>query len=52
MICSLLELGVDAKSLNDAQKAGIEILGDDAEVGQHQGAGVSGGSMMKCWMSP
>lgn len=33
MICSLLELGVDAKSLNDAQKAGIEILGDDAEVG-------------------
>ena len=33
MICSLLELGVDAKSLNDQQKAGIEILGDDAVVG-------------------
>ena len=33
MICSLLELGVDAKSLNDQQKAGIEVLGDDATVG-------------------
>ena len=33
MICSLLELGVDAKSLNDQQKAGIEILDDDAVVG-------------------
>lgn len=33
MICSLLELGVDAKSLTDKQKAGIEVLGDDAVVG-------------------
>ncbi len=33
MICSLLELGVDAKSLNDQQKAGIEVLGEDAVVG-------------------
>lgn len=33
MICSLLELGVDAKSLTDAQKAGIEVLDDDAVIG-------------------
>ena len=33
MICSLLELGVDPKSLTDYQKAGIEELGDDAVVG-------------------
>lgn len=33
MICSLLELGVDAKSLTDYQKAGIEELADDAVVG-------------------
>ena len=33
MICSLLELGVDPKSLTDEQKAGIEILGEDAVVG-------------------
>lgn len=34
MICSLLELGVDPKSLHDDQKAGIEVLGDDAVIGQ------------------
>lgn len=33
MICSLLELGVDPKALTDAQKAGIEILPEDAPVG-------------------
>lgn len=33
MICSLLELGVDAKSLTDQQKAGIEVLKDDAVIG-------------------
>ena len=33
MICSLLELGVDAKSLTEYQKAGIEELADDAQVG-------------------
>lgn len=33
MICSLLELGVDAKSLSEKQKSGIEVLGDDALVG-------------------
>ncbi len=33
MICSLLELGVDAKSLTDYQKSGIEELPMDAPVG-------------------
>lgn len=33
MICSLLELGVDAKSLTDYQKSGIEELPQDAPVG-------------------
>lgn len=33
MICSLLELGVDGKSLTDYQKAGIEELPEDAPVG-------------------
>ncbi|MEG1301711.1 MAG: phenylalanine--tRNA ligase subunit beta, partial [Erysipelotrichaceae bacterium] len=33
MICSLLELGVDSKSLRDDQKNGIEILGEDAIIG-------------------
>ncbi|MDO4466815.1 MAG: phenylalanine--tRNA ligase subunit beta [Bacillota bacterium] len=33
MICSLLELGVDPKALSDAQKAGIEVLPEDAPVG-------------------
>ena len=32
MICSLLELGVDPKSLSDDQKAGIEVLGKDAPL--------------------
>lgn len=35
MLCSLLELGVDSKSLTDYQKAGIEELGEDAVVGDH-----------------
>ena len=34
MICSLLELGVDAKSLTDAQKSGIEVLDSSLEVGK------------------
>lgn len=33
MICSLAELGVDAKQLRDDQKNGIEILPDDAPIG-------------------
>jgi len=33
MICSLLELGVDPKSLSESQKEGIEVLGSDALVG-------------------
>lgn len=33
MICSLLELGVDAHLLNDEQKNGIEVLAEDAPVG-------------------
>jgi phenylalanyl-tRNA synthetase beta chain len=33
MICSLLELGVDAKYLSDDQKSGIEVLGPDAPIG-------------------
>lgn len=33
MICSLLELGVDGKYLSDESKNGIEILGDDAVIG-------------------
>lgn len=33
MICSLLELGVDPKSLTDSQKAGIEVLDPKAPVG-------------------
>ncbi|MGL5977938.1 MAG: phenylalanine--tRNA ligase subunit beta [Erysipelotrichaceae bacterium] len=33
MICSLLELGVSEKQLTEAQKNGIEVLGDDAIVG-------------------
>lgn len=33
MICSMLELGVDAKYLSEQQIAGIEVLGDDAVVG-------------------
>lgn len=33
MICSLLELGVDEKHLNEAQKSGIEVLSQDAPIG-------------------
>lgn len=33
MICSLLELGVDAKQLSEESQNGIEVLGDDAVVG-------------------
>ncbi len=33
MICSLLELGVDDKYLNEEQKAGIEVLDHEAPVG-------------------
>lgn len=33
MICSLSELGVAPKYLSEEQKAGIEVLGDDAVVG-------------------
>ncbi len=36
MLCSLLELGVDAKSLTDYQKAGIEELAEDAMVGNSE----------------
>ena len=32
MICSLLELGVDPKTLSEDQKAGIEVLGQDAPL--------------------
>jgi len=34
MICSLLELGVDKRQLREDQLQGIEVLGDDAIVGQ------------------
>lgn len=33
MICSLLELGVDKKYLDENQVKGIEVLNEDAEVG-------------------
>lgn len=33
MICSMLELGVDAKFLSNEQTEGIEVLADDAVVG-------------------
>jgi phenylalanyl-tRNA synthetase beta chain len=33
MICSLLELGIDARFLNEEQKAGIEVLDTDAPIG-------------------
>lgn len=36
MLCSLQELGVDPKSLSDAQKAGIEELNEDAVVGDKE----------------
>ncbi|TFG83768.1 MAG: phenylalanine--tRNA ligase subunit beta, partial [Erysipelotrichales bacterium] len=34
MICALYELGVAGKYLSEEQKNGIEVLGDDAVVGQ------------------
>lgn len=34
MICALFELGVDKKYLSEEQINGIEILGDDAVIGQ------------------
>jgi len=33
MICSLLELGVDAKYLSESQKNGIEVLPEEAKIG-------------------
>lgn len=42
MICSLQELGVDAKSLTDYQKAGIEELDEDAVVGNNDVLGYLG----------
>ncbi len=36
MLCSLVELGVDENLLTDSQKQGIEILNDDAVVGNHE----------------
>ena len=42
MCCSLLELGVDAKYLNEEQKAGIEELPLDAPVGEEDVLGYLG----------
>ena len=42
MICSLLELGVDASSLTDAQKSGIEVLPEDAPIGNTDPLGYLG----------
>ena len=42
MCCSLLELGVDAKYLNEEQKAGIEELPEDAPVGEENVLGYLG----------
>ncbi len=42
MCCSLLELGVDAKYLSDAQKSGIEELPNDAPVGEEDVLGYLG----------
>lgn len=36
MCCSLLELAVDEKYLSDAQKQGIEVLPEDAPVGEEK----------------
>ena len=36
MICALFELGVDKKQLTEEQLSGIEILPDDAEVGNRK----------------
>ena len=42
MICSLLELGVDAHILSDEQKSGIEVLPEDAPVGCNDPLGYLG----------
>lgn len=42
MICSLLELGVDAHLLSDEQKEGIEVLDADAPVGDTNPLGYLG----------
>ena len=42
MICSLLELGVDKKFLSEEQQAGIEVLGDDAVIGDENPLGYLG----------
>lgn len=42
MCCSLLELGVDAKNLTEAQINGIEELGEDAIVGDENVLGYLG----------
>ncbi len=42
MICSLLELGVDPASLNEDQKNGIEVLPEDAPVGNTDPLGYLG----------
>ena len=42
MCCSLLELGVDAKYLNEKQTKGIEELPEDAEVGNENVLGLLG----------
>ena len=42
MCCSLLELGVDAKFLSEAQTKGIEELPDDAPVGEENVLGYLG----------
>ena len=34
MICSLSELGIDSRFLNDEQKAGIEVLDSNAPIGE------------------
>lgn len=35
MICSLLELGIDGRFLSEEQKAGIEVLSEDAPIGEN-----------------
>ena len=42
MICSLVELGVDKKYLSEAQQNGIEVLSDDAKVGDTNPLGFLG----------
>lgn len=42
MICSLLELGVDTHSLSEDSKNGIEVLDDDAPIGNENPLGYLG----------